>query len=73
MFRLVLPAPQSQAVEAEPRRIQSKQWNPEYRESESIDGLRANLTTLAPKGSAIFTQDNKQAHALLHVETPMLS
>ena len=74
MFRLVLLLFSPVVWSRERKRVQSRQWNPKYREFESIDGLRANPSTLVPEGSVIFiTLDNKQAHALLCVEMPTLS
>lgn len=73
-FRLVILLFSPVVWGKEPKQVQSRQWNPKYREFESIDGLRANPSTLVPKGSVIFiTLDNKQAHALLCVEMPTLS
>lgn len=58
----------------EPRQIRSRQWDPEYWESQSTDGLRANPSTLVPKGSTVFiTLDSRQARAPLRVQTPALA
>lgn len=59
---------------SQPRRIRSRQWNPEDRESQATDGLRADPSALVPKGSTVFTTlDSRQARAPLRVETPALA
>lgn len=73
-FSFALPAPQPPAAEEPAQADTGRQWNPEDRESQATDGLRADPSALVPKGSTVFiTLDSRQARAPLRVETPALA